>query len=348
MTPTQPGWRVFALGPALLALHLLAAAGSAAAETVEAFYRGKTISLLVGYPPGGANDVYGRLAARHLGEHIPGRPSVVTMNMPGAGSLRAANHIFRVAPGDGTVLGLLVPTLALEAKLGSSAAKFKASQFGWIGRLATATGITFVTRSARVQSIADAFTTEVVLGATGRSATNAIYPTVLNNVLATKFRIVTGYEGSAAAMMAMDRGEVDGHSATLEILKAVRPDWLTLGKIKIIVQYSAHRSADLPDIPTAVELARTPEQAAILRAISSGGDIGKFLLTTPRTPADRIEALRRAFDAMVQSPAFGDDAKQLRLELDPLPGERLQRIVEEVEALSPDITEKVKAIYPLN
>ena len=349
MTPVLRRRALIALrAAALLAPVLALAAGSAAAETAEAFYRGKTLSLLIGYPPGGANDAYARLVARHLGQHMPGRPSVVAMNMPGAGSLRAANHIFGVAPNDGTVLGLLVPTLALEAKLGSTATKFKASQFSWIGRLATATGITFLMRTARVQSIADAFTNVAVLGATGRSATNAVYPTVLNNVLATQFKIVNGYEGSAAAMMAMERGEVDGHSATLEILKATRQDWLTARKINIIVQYSASRNAELPDVPTVVELARTPEQATILRAVSSGSDIGKFLLTTPRVPADRVETLRRAFDAMVKDAAFVAEARQLRVELDPLPGEQLQRIIEQVEGLSPEITDKVKAIYPLN
>ena len=183
---------------------------------------------------------------------------------------------------------------------------------------------------------------------TGRSATNAVYPTVLNNVLGTKFQIVTGYEGSAAAMIAMERGEVDGHSATLEVLKAVRPDWLSAKKINIVVQYAVRRNAELPDVPTAVELGRTDEQKAILRAVASGGEIGKFVLTTPQTPTDRVQALRRAFDAMVREPAFVAEARELRIVMDPLRGEQIQQMVEEVEALSPEITEKVKAIYPLN
>lgn len=332
-----------------MGMHVLAlASGGALGQTVESFYHGKTISMLIGYPPGGANDAYGRLVARHLGRHIPGSPTVVAMHMPGAGSLRAANHIFSAAPKDGTVLGLLVPTLPLEAKLGATAAKFKASQFQWIGRLATATSITFLMGTTQVRSIDDAFARVAVLGATGRSATNAVYPTVLNNVLGTKFQIVTGYEGSAAAMIAMERGEVDGHSATLEVLKAVRPDWLSAKKINIVVQYAVRRNAELPDVPTAVELGRTDEQKAILRAVASGGEIGKFVLTTPQTPTDRVQALRRAFDAMVREPAFVAEARELRIVMDPLRGEQIQQMVEEVEALSPEITEKVKAIYPLN
>lgn len=332
----------------LVVLVMLLSAVGALAQTVEAFYRGKTISMLIGYPPGGANDVYGRLVARHIGRHIPGNPSAVAMNMPGAGSLRAANHIFSAAAKDGTILGLLVPTVALEATLGSSAARFKASSFAWIGRLAPAPNVTFIMSTAPVQTIEDAFGKVAVLGATGRSATNAIYPAVLNKLLGTRFKIVTGYEGSAAVMIAMERGEVEGHSSTYDSLKAIREDWLKERKINVVVQYSLRRHPELPAVPTAVELARTPEQAAMLRAVSSAAEIGKFVLTAPETPADRVQALRRAFDAMVVDPAFAAEARQLRVEIDPLSGEQLQRIVEEVEAMSAELTAKVREIYPLN
>ena len=198
-----------------------ATANLAAAQPVADFYRGKTVTMVIGYPPAGANDVYARMVARHIGKHIPGNPNVVPRNMPGAGSLIAANHIFNVAPKDGTVLGLLVPTLPLEEALGASAVKFKSAGFHWVGRMAPAPNITFIMATSPVKSIADAFDKTAILGATGRSATNAIYPTVLNNVLGTKFKIVTGYEGSAAAMLAMERGEVEGHSATYDTLKTV-------------------------------------------------------------------------------------------------------------------------------
>ncbi len=325
-----------------------AAVQPAAAQPVADFYRGKTLTMVIGYPPAGANDVYARMAARHIGKHIPGNPNVVPRNMPGAGSLIAANHIFNVAPKDGTVLGLLVPTLPLEEALGASAVKFKSAGFHWIGRMAGAPNITFIMATSPVKSIADAFDKTAILGATGRSATNAIYPTVLNNVLGTKFKIVTGYEGSAAAMLAMERGEVEGHSATYDTLKTVHPDWLAQRKVNVVVQYSLTRHPELKDVPTTVELARNPEQAQILRAVSSASEIGKFVLTTPDTPADRVQALRQAFDAMVKDPEFIADAQKLRVELGPLPGTELQQIVAEVAGMSPDIVAKVKAIYPLN
>ena len=320
----------------------------AQAQSADSFYRGKTVTMVIGYPPAGANDVYARMVARHIGKHIPGNPTVVPRNMPGAGSLIAANHIFNVAPQDGTVLGLLVPTLPLEDALGASAVKFKAAEYHWIGRMAPAPNITFIMATAPVKSIADAFDKTAVLGATGRGATNAIYPTVLNNVLGTKFKVVTGYQGSAAAMLAMERGEVEGHSATYDTLKTVHPDWLAQKQVNVIVQYSLQRHPDLKDVPTTVELARNPEQARILRAVSSASEIGKFVLTTPQTPADRVQTLRTAFDAMVKDPDFIADANKLRVELGPMPGAELQQIVADVAGMPAEIVAKVKAIYPLN
>ncbi|MBX9774681.1 MAG: hypothetical protein K2Y71_09730 [Xanthobacteraceae bacterium] len=325
-----------------------AGAQVAAAQPVADFYRGKTVTMVIGYPPAGANDVYARMVARHIGKHIPGNPNVVPRNMPGAGSLIAANHIFNVAPKDGTVLGLLVPTLPLEEALGASAVKFRSAGFHWVGRMAPAPNITFINATSPVKSITDAFDKTAILGATGRSATNAIYPTVLNNVLGTKFKVVTGYEGSAAAMLAMERGEVEGHSATYDTLKTVHADWLAQKKVNVVVQYSLTRHPELSDVPTTVELARNPEQAQILRAVSSASEIGKFVLTTPETPADRVQALRQAFDAMVKDDAFIADAQKLRVELGPLAGGALQKIVAEVAGMPADIVARVKAIYPLN
>jgi tripartite-type tricarboxylate transporter receptor subunit TctC len=336
------------LSSAFLFSCFLLAPIAAGAQSVENFYQGRTISLIVGYPPAGAPDVYGRLVTRHLGKYLPGSPSIIARNMPGAGSILAANYIFNAAPKDGTVLGLLVPTMPLEEALGSSASKYRSASFNWIGRLATAPNITFINNASRVKTIADAFDNVAILGATGRSSTNAIYPTVLNNVLGTKFKVVTGYEGSAAVMLAMERGEVEGHSATYDGLKTQHEDWLKTGKVNIVVQYLLKRHSALPDVPTSAELARTPEQAMILRAVSSASEIGKFILTTPEVPAERVAALRLAFDAMVKDPAYLADAAKLRIELDPLPGTELQKIIEEVQGMPADIVEKIKPMYPLN
>ena len=332
----------------LVVWSALTSGAGAHAQAVEGFYRGKSISMIIGYPPAGANDVYARLAARHLGRHIPGNPTVIPRNMPGAGSLLAANYIFNIAPKDGTTLGLLVPTLPLDEKLESSTAKYRSAEFNWIGRMAPAPNITFVMSTSQVKTIGDAFEKIAVLGATGRSATNSIYPTVLNNVLGTKFKVVNGYEGSAAAMIAMERGEVEGHSATYDTLKSVHPDWITGKRVNIVVQYSLRRHPELLDVPTSVELAHTPEQRAILGAVASAAEIGKFVLTTPGVPAVRVALLRRAFQAMVEDPKFIADAQKLRVELVPLSGEELQTIIEAVQDLKPDLIAKIKSIYPKN
>src|SRR5215510_874129 len=320
----------------------------ALAQSVEEFYRGKTINFVIGYPTAGAPDIYARLVARHMARHIPGNPNIIARNMPGAGSLIAANHMFNTAPKDGTSFALTSPTMPLEEMLGVTQVKFRASQFNWIGRLATNPNITFIANTSPVKSIKDAFDKVAILGATARSSTNAIYPFVLNNVLGTKFKIVTGYEGTAAVMLAIERGEVEGLSATYDGLKAQREDWLKTKKVNIVVQYLLRRHPELPDVPTSAEVASTPEQAMILRTVSSASEIGKFVLTTPEVPADRVAALRKAYDAMVKDRDFLAEAIKLRIEIDSLTGAELQKIVSETQSIPADVIDKVKVIYPLN
>ena len=326
----------------------LGASLPATAQSVESFYRGKTLNFIVGYPSAGAPDTYARLVSRHIGKYIPGNPSVIVRNMPGAGSILAANHLFNAAPKDGTTLGLASPTIPLEETLGASASKYKAAQFNWIGRLATNPNVTFILSTSQVKTIKDAFEKVAILGATGRSSANSVFPAVLNNVLGTKFKIVTGYEGTAAVMLAMERGELEGNSATYDGLKAQHEDWIKSKKVNIVVQYLLKRHPELPDVPTMVELARTPEQTMILRTVASASEIGKYILTTPDVPAERVAALRKAFDAVVKDRELLAETEKLRIELDPLSGVELQKIVEEVHSIPPDIVEKVKAIYPLN
>ncbi len=327
---------------------LLTPCAPAVAQSVESFYKGKTISFIIGYPTAGAPDVYSRLIARHMGKYIPGNPNIVARNMPGAGSLLAANHLFNAAARDGTVFGITSPTIPLEETLGAPASKYKASEFHWIGRLATNPNVTFIMNNSPVKNIKDAFDKVAILGATGRSSTNAVFPLVLNNVLGTKFKIVTGYEGTAAVMLAMERGEVEGLSSTYDGLKTQREEWVTQKKVNIVVQYLLRRHPELPDVPTSAEVASTPEQATILRTVSSASEIGKFILTTPGVPADRVAALRKAFEAVVKDPEFLADATKLRIEIDPLSGMELQKIVQETQSIPQDIIEKVKKIYPLN
>jgi tripartite-type tricarboxylate transporter receptor subunit TctC len=327
---------------------LVLTAECARAQAVEEFYRGKTISMVIGYPAGGANDRYARTMARHIGKYIPGQPAVTSRNMPGGGSLLAANHVFNIAPKDGTVISLLAATVPLEEALGTQGALFKAAQFNWIGRMASSVNITFMNANAPVKTIKDAFTHEAILGSTGRSGTPTVYPSVLNNVLGMKFKIVMGYTGSVAAMLAMERGEIEGHSTSIDGVKAARQDWITDKKINILVQYGLRRHPDFPDVPLSIELGRTPEEVQILRIVANATEVGKMTLAPPGVPMDRVQALRRAFEATIKDPDYLAEMQKQRLEVIPLPGEELQKVVAEAGAISPAIFDKVKAIYPLN
>ena len=333
---------------AIAMLLSLPASPSLQAQTVEEFYRGKTITMTIGYPAAGANDRYARTIARHIGKYIPGNPNVISRNMPGGGSLIAANFMFNVAPKDGTVIGLLAATTPLEEALGTTGVKYKSAQFTWIGRMASAINVTIMNASAKVKTIQDAFTKEAILGGTGRSATPTVYPSVLNNVLGMKFKIVMGYEGSIAAMLAMERGEVEGHSTSWDGVKAAHEDWIRDKKVNVIVQYGLRRHPELPNVPLSVELGRTPEETQILRVVANATEVGKMTLAPPGVPPDRVEALRKAFVSTIKDPGYIDEMNKQKLEIVPLSGDELQAIVAEVGTISPAVLEKVKAIYPLN
>ena len=336
--------RAMMIGAALL----MAATLGAQAQGVEQFYAGKTIELIVGYPPGGSNDVYGRAVARFIGRHIPGNPQVVFRNMPGAGSILAANHIYNVAPKDGTVLGLLAATNTLDEKLGASGVKFETAKFTWVGRISSAVNVTAMWNTSKIKTIDDAFKTESALGATGTGSTVYVYPNVLNRVLGTKFKLVMGYGGSNEAMLAMERGEIDGHSTSWEAYKSAHPDWIRDKKINVVVQYGLSRHPDLPDVPTCVEIAKTDEEKQILRAVVNATEIGKAILSSPGVPKERAEALRKAFMDMTQDGEFIAELEKMRVELTPLPGARLQELVQEVGNLTPDLVQKIKAVYGVN
>ena len=322
------------------------AAGTAAAQTPEQFYKGKLLDLEIGYPTGGSNDAYGRLLANHLGRHIPGAPAIVPRNTPGAGSFLAVNRVYANLPKDGTVIALGAPTLALDERLGSQGARFKTAELNFIGRVDSLINIVMMWKASKVKSIADAQMNVSTLSGTGAGSTVSIYPTVLNNVIGTKFKLVMGYRGSNEAMLAMERGEVEGHSTAWAAVKVAKPDWLRDKTVNIIVQFALKRHPELPDIPTAVELARNDEERAVLSAIMNASEVGTAFFTTPGIPLERLAVLRRAFDDTMKDPDFLAEAQRLRLGVSPLPGEELQKLVAQVSNLSPALLERVRAVYP--
>jgi tripartite-type tricarboxylate transporter receptor subunit TctC len=332
----------------LVAISFAGIAGvcaQASAQTVEQFYKGKAIDFVIGYPPGGSNDVYGRAIARHLGKHIPGNPNVIPKNTPGAGSFLAVNQIYNVSPKDGTVIGIGAPTIPLDEKLGSQGVRFKTAELNWIGRVDSLINMIFMWKTSPIKTFADAQKLQSTLSGTGAGSTVSIYPTVMNNVFGTKFKLIMGYRGSNEAMLAVERGEVEGHSTSWTALKVAHPDWVRDKSVSLLVQFSIKRHAELPDVPTAVDLARNDEERQILSAIMAAAEVGTAFFTAPGVPADRLAALRRAFDATVKDPEFLDEAQKTKLTVNPVAGEDLQKLVADVSNLPPALLEKVRTAY---
>jgi tripartite-type tricarboxylate transporter receptor subunit TctC len=322
---------------AIVAMH-----EPASAEAQPAFPR--TVTLTIGYGTGSGNDVYGRLVARHLGKHLPGRPAVVPQNMPGAGSFKAANWLYAAAPKDGSVIGYIAQTAATEELLGSPAVQFKTAQFNWIGRIGSYNNITIFWHTSRIKSIADAMKMESTMGATGIGSPVYVYPNMMNKVLGTRFKIVSGYQGTAQTSLAMERGEVEGVTMGWFPVKTGKSEWVRDKKINIIVQFLTERHPDLPDVPTIVELARTPEEKQLFSLFANDGEVGKAVFAPPGLPPATVAIFRRAWDAMVKDPEYIADADKLQLERDSASGEQLQKLIASVAATPPAVVERARSV----
>ena len=318
-------------------------AGAAQAQSVEQFYKGKNVNLYIGYGTGGGYDFYGRLVSRHMGRHIPGNPTIVPQNMPGAGSLKAANYIYSVAPKDGSALGIITQSVAIEEALGTPGVQYKSAEFNWIGRATSNVEISLMWHTSKVKTIQDAMQFEVPVAGTGPGSPAEVFPKVLNAVIGTKFKVITGYPGSNEGMIAMERGETDGALTSWNTTKISKKAWLDEKKINIIVQYVSEPHVDLPHVPTAVSLAKTPEDKKVLELFVSGAAIGRSIVSTPNLPADRLKALRAAFDAMLKDTAFLGEVEKTKAEFDPLSGEKLQQVVEAAANIPPDVLQRARA-----
>ena len=306
-------------------------------QDAENFYRGKTISFVIGYSPGGGYDTYARLVARHLGERIPGSPQVVPRNMPGASSRVAVAHTYNVARRDGLTLCTGDQSLALAQVMGQPL-NFDMSRFLYIGNPSSENNTTVAWHTSGIARIEDAMTREVTVGATGGSPSSQ-YPRIMNAVLGTRFRIILGYPGGNEINLAMERGEVEGRgSNSWASWKATRPDWLKEKKINLLVQVGLKKADDLSDVPLLMDLAKSEEDRALLRLFSTPSTIGRPIFTTPETPKERVAALRAGFDAMLKDPGFLSEAQKANLELDPVSGEELQEIVEQILVTPKTIT----------
>jgi tripartite-type tricarboxylate transporter receptor subunit TctC len=311
----------------LVLLLLLFSTNAGGAEPAEQFFARRTVTIVIGYTVGGSYDLYGRMVARHLGKHVPGQPTVIAQNMPGAGSLKAANYLYELAPKDGTALGMIVESAALEQALANPAVQYDAGKFTYLGRVATSNNIFMQWHTARVQSLEDAKRMETSLAGTGPGSIAETVPRLLNAVIGTKFKLISGYPASSEAMLAMERGEVDGASSSWAAVKVGKQAWLRENKIRIILQTTPERISELPHTPSLGEIGDTPEDKQVFALYASGSAIGRSLLGPPGIPAERAQALRTAFQAMAKDPDFVAEIQRLSVELDPLPGEQLERLV---------------------
>ena len=321
---------------------VLALAPMARADEVEAF-RGKTVTLYIGTGAGGGYDAYGRLIARHFGRFLPGTPSVVAQNMPGASSLVLTNFLYNKAPRDGTAVGVINQAMPMEQFLQTEGIAYDANRFAWIGRASSAVETGIVWHTSPIQKIEDVFTRETVVGGTGPTSSTVFIPHLLNNLAGTRFKVVSGFNGTNEIGLAMERGEVEGSGTPMESLKSYRADWMRDKKIRILVLWSAQREPELPDVPSIVELGRTEEARRILKFYASADDIGRSLMAPPGLAPERIATLRRAFDAAVRDPQFLADAEKSGLEVKPMSGEALQAMVAEVATFPQELIAKARA-----
>ena len=331
-----------AVAPAFVMLALLAPT-AAAADPVADFYKGRTISLIIGSGEGGGYDISGRLAAEFLSRYIPGHPTVVPQNMPGAAGIRAAEYMFRVAAQDGTALSLPQTTILMN-KLVDAGALYQPEKFSWIGRFSTLKTYGVVWHTAPVQSVAAAKAAPLILGAAPGVGSGTIVTTALNQLVGTRLVAVHGYKSVSESGLAMERGEVQGIASTSwEYLQS--KGWIGGKEIAFLYVVGLSRNPSTPDTPTIVELADKPEDRDVLRFIASGSEIGRAILAPPNVPAERIDALRTAFGQLMQDPDFIRASAQRKLAVEPLPGADLQRMVAASMSMSPKVAETVRRIF---
>ena len=320
---------------------------NAQAQSIEEFYRGKTLSIILFTTPGSIYDTYARLLARYLPRHLAGQPSVVVKNMSGAGGLQAARHLNEAAPRDGTTIGGLSRALIFEPLLGKNVAQVDYRKFGWLGSMSQSTAV-YVSWKGRskIETAQDLFTQELLIAGTGAAAETTIITTAINGIVGTRIKLIQGYAGSVAGLLALERGEVDGGFPTMEALKTVHPDWLRDGKLNLLFQTRQMPDPEIASVPTVISLAKTEEQQQDLRFMFPRDAFGRPYVTPPGLPPDRLKALQDAFAATVNDPELAAETEKLNIPLALTSGEELEAIVREMYATPPEVVERVKRYMP--
>lgn len=322
-----------------LTMLLVLLGAPVAAQPLQNFYSGRTLSLVVSFNAGGGADAYARLMARHLGRHIAGAPTVVVKNMPGAGGLLAANYLYNIAPKDGSEIGMFPGNIASLPLMRPAQVKFDVSMFPWIGSPATEIMLCVASPASSIKGFSDVLARDMVVGTAGTATHDT--PAVLNGVLGTKFKLVSGYKGSSGLRLATERGEVEGFcGAGYDSLKSA----VDGGKLTVLVQLSSQKTPELPAVPTVFEFARNDEQRQVLALIFIWGDIARPIAAPPGIPEGRVALLRDAFEATVRDPAFRADAARASLSIEPVAGPRIAAMIADVYRTPRHIIDRAAAI----
>jgi tripartite-type tricarboxylate transporter receptor subunit TctC len=331
---------------AVTALFFAFAAPATAQDGVAQFYQGKTVRLIVGVAAGSGYDINARVLARHLSEHIPGKPTIIVQNQPGSGSISMTNQLYNVGPFDGTVIGAAFGGMPTAPLLTPEGVKFDPTKLNWLGSTNRETHVTYLWNTAPANNYEDIKQREIVVGAQAPGTTQYDFPLVANAIFGTKFKIVTGYGGTPQIHLAMERGEIEGNGASAyTTIKALNGDWIKDKKIKIIAQWALRPNPDLPGVPSILDLAKNDADRAALLLVLARLDFGRPFFLPPNVPADRVEALRKAFDDTMKDPAFLAEAEKLKLDIDPLSGVQMSKLVHQVLATPKDVVERVRNIF---
>jgi len=314
------------------------------ADPVADFYKDRPVTMLVGVGLGSSYGAHSRMFANSLKKHLPGNPNIVVQSMPGAGSAKMVNYLYNVAPKDGTYFGFPFKYVAVNQALGLKGLKYDANKLNYIGSLGPINSTVSLWRATSpAKTLEEARKHPVIMGSSGKSSETFITPTLMNSLLGTKFKIVTGYKGAAPVQLAMERGEVHGIAASWDSLKAGKPEWLRENKVALIAQSGTRRNWDLPDLPTLLDLAQTPEQKEILGFFARGNAVGWLMMLPPDVPADRVAAMRAAFDGVMKDPEYQHEIKKRKMDTAPITGAAVQQLIKETLAVSPATMKKIKA-----
>jgi tripartite-type tricarboxylate transporter receptor subunit TctC len=327
----------------LLAIGVLAALQtSASAQSVADFYKGKTIRMVVGIDVGSGYDVNARLLARHLANHIPGNPAIVVQNQPGAGSAIMTAQLYTAGPFDGTVIGAAFAGMPTQPLLSPGKMRFDPTELLWLGNTNRETHVTYVWHTSPVQSFDELRTKELIMGAQAPGSSQIDFPLVANALFNLKHKVISGYGSTAKINLAMESGEVHGAIAALTSLRTLSSQWLADRKIKIITQWALRTNPELPGVPNALDLAKTEADRAATQFVMARLDIGRPFFLPPKVPADRVAALRAAFDATMKDPAYLAEAEKLKIDVDPMNGADLTAFVAQISKTPADTVARVR------